>query len=119
VNPVEVVSVQPFPTQAKEEKRMPVLKNTALSRRVFVVVCTLFAMTATTLILPAEDAWAAKKTKWLSSKIVKWQVRKNKNVSPNNPGYLELYVEIQHKNNSIDKTITKLHNKSLATVINI
>jgi hypothetical protein len=118
MNFVELVCVRFSPTYAKEDEKMPILKNIPLSRRVFVLLCMLFAMMATTLVLP-EDAWAAaKRPKWVSTKVVKWQVQKSKTIPYNKPGHVILSVEIQHKNNSTDKVITRIYDKLLSITLN-
>jgi hypothetical protein len=92
---------------------MPVLKNTPLSCRVFVGLCMLFAMMATTLILSAEEAWAEKKPDWVGTKLTKWYIKKNdKQTDRYAAQYLMLVVEVEHTNNSKDKNITRLYDKS-------
>jgi hypothetical protein len=73
----------------------------------------LFAMMATTFILPAEDAWAAKRPQWVSTKLTKWYIKKNEEqTNDSKAGYAVLYIEMEHTNNSTDKIITRLYDKS-------
>lgn len=87
-------------------------KTGAVSRRALTAFFMLLVL-AGGLFLSAEAALAADKPKWVEVKLVSLAIGKNPQVKKlDEPGYLCLEVKIKHTNNSSNKTITALYDKT-------
>ncbi len=67
---------------------------------------------AITLGLPAGEAGAADRPKWLEVKIAERKVVRNAKITdPDKPGYYEIFLRIRHTNKSADRVVTALYDK--------